>query len=559
MPNILATPTTLWYDFNDSLDINPVVTGEKRRDGVVFESVNLLGRETGAGRVKIYGTFASGEASPAQETVIIFPDSADGIDENILKMFVDKGYSAFMVDYRGEWDGAEDYTRYPENISYANTAKCGRHKDYVDESADKTCWYEWVAVGIYARRYVAERTGSDNIAVMGIRDGGEIAWKLAVAKKFSCIIPVCAAGWQAYACISKYKSDEKELDSERYRFIAGIDSQAYAPYVQCPIMLLCSTTDSRFDYDRAYDTFSRINPDYANESVISYSVQGNSSIDLNSSVNMFMYLDKYLKHRTVFVPRPVEITVGVDNEQNLIANAKFDNLGVVESSGLYFAEDCLDPSIREWTKCADSQKISDSERKFYVDIYEETSVLFVLGYAKYTNGFTIWSKIGIKKISGRFKNTCGKCRVIYTNKNGTDGFYVADPHSMSVGGIFFAGDGSAPLMVDKAKGIKGIYSPFGLTTYRMNSPRYSPVKENILMIDVFCDETSEMTFVIEDSNEKEIYKYSQSILGGVWQSLIIESKLFKTVNGVQLSDYAHNIRFCITCEGNYAINNVMWL
>ena len=79
------------------------------------------------------------------------------------------------------------------------------------------------------------------------------------------------------------------------------------------------------------------------------------------------------------------------------------------------------------------------------------------------------------------------------------------------------------------------------------------------MIDVFCDETSEMTFVIEDSNEKEIYKYSQSILGGVWQSLIIESKLFKTVNGVQLSDYAHNIRFCITCEGNYAINNVMWL
>ena len=203
MPNILATPTTLWYDFNDSLDINPVVTGQKRRDGVVFESVNLLGRETGAGRVKIYGTFASGEASPAQETVIIFPDSADGIDENILKMFVDKGYSAFMVDYRGEWDGAEDFTRYPENISYANTAKCGRHKDFVDESADKTCWYEWVAVGIYARRYVAERTGSDNIAVMGIRDGGEIAWKLAVAKKFSCIIPVCAAGWQAYAGISK--------------------------------------------------------------------------------------------------------------------------------------------------------------------------------------------------------------------------------------------------------------------------------------------------------------------------------------------------------------------
>ncbi len=558
MPNIL-TPTILWHDFDDSLDIYAVLLKERYEDGIKFESVNFYGRETGEGRVKIYGVFATSEIVPSKETVLIFPDSSDGIDTDILKMFVQKGYSAFMVDYRGEWEDCEYGTEYPENISYANTVNCGRSKDFVDESADKTSWYEWVAVGIYARKFIVQRTGSENIAVVGIRDGGEIAWKLAVAKKFSCVIPVCAAGWLAYSGISKFKPDEQKLNNERYRFIAGIDSQAYAPYVRCPVMLLCSTNDPRFDYDRAYDTFSRINPEFAGESVIAYSVECDSAIGMKSTADMFMFLVKYLKRRQIFIPQPVEVTVGVDEEQNLIATAKFDNLGVVEEAGMFFAEDCIDPTVRDWTLCDKVLKISDTEQKFFLNIYEETSTLFVLCYAKYTNGFTIWSKMAVKKISGRFKNTHGKCRVMYTSKNGTDGFSVADIRSVAVGGIFFTDSLMVPELVSKAKDIKGVYSEYGLTTYRLSSSGYAPSKDNVLKVDVFCDKTAEITFTIVDSADGEIYKYSQNILGGVWQSLILESKLFKTVNGSQLSDYAHNLRFCIFCEGNYAINNLMWL
>lgn len=558
MPSIL-TPTTLWNDFDDSAELNTQKLGEKVVDGISYESVSFDGRETGEGRVKVYGVFACSVEAPSAETVLIFSDSAESIDEDILKLFVERGYSAFMVDYRGEWEGVEHRTVYPENINYANTVKCGRYKDFVDETADKTTWYEWVALGIFARKFIVERTGNEDIAVVGIRDGGEIAWKLAVARKFSCIVSVCAAGWLAYSGISKFKSDEQSLDSERYRFIAGIDSQAYAPYVKCPVMLLCSTNDSRLDYDRAYDTFSRINQEFASESVIVYSVQCDSSISMESTNDMFMYLDKYLKNRQVFIPQPVEVNVSVDEEQNLIAVAKFDDQGIVEAAGAFFAEDCIDPSIRDWTICPEAERISDYERKFLLNIYEETTTIFVLCYATYSNGFTVWSKMAVKKISGRFKNTQGKSRVMYTSRKGTDGFYVAEPRSLAVGGIFFTDSVMMPQIVTKAKGIEGIYSVRGLTTYRLNSPRYAPSKDNLLKIDVFCDEADEITFTIEDAAEHETYKYSQSVLGGVWQSLIIESKLFKNVNGVQLSDYAHNLRFCITCDGNFAVNNLMWL
>ena len=267
MPNI-KTPNTLWSNFDLSLDTEAEKQFESVYSGVKIERVVFSGRDTGSGRVRIAAAFASSFKAPSPETVIILPDSDDTIDFDTLKFFVKQGYSALMVDYRGEWEGCDFFTKYPENIAYANVSKCGRAKDFVDDSADKTSWYEWVAVGLYARKYVEERTKSDKIAVVGIRDGGEIAWKLGFAGQFSCIVPAGAAGWKAYDGISKYMPEEPKLDEERYRFIAGIDSQAYAPAVRCPVLMLCPATDGRFDYDRAYDTFSRINPDFIKGSAI---------------------------------------------------------------------------------------------------------------------------------------------------------------------------------------------------------------------------------------------------------------------------------------------------
>ncbi len=106
MPRIL-TPTQIWSEFDDSLDLTAVTLNKRVENGVIFEDVSFLGRETGDGRVRIFGVFASDEKQPADETVLIFPDSTDTVDYELLKLFVEKGYSAFMVDYRGDWENTE--------------------------------------------------------------------------------------------------------------------------------------------------------------------------------------------------------------------------------------------------------------------------------------------------------------------------------------------------------------------------------------------------------------------------------------------------------------------
>lgn len=557
MPNIL-TPLTLWEPFDPSLDVTSEILSSAEENGVVTERLTFGGREVDGERVKIAAAYAYDKNSPKSETVIILPDSKDTIDVGLLKLFVSRGYSALMVDYRGKWEDCDFYTQYPAAVGYANFAESGRHYGFVDTGADETSWYEWVAVGLYARKYALERNGNGKIAVVGIRDGGEIAWKLGVAAGFDCIIPVCAVGWKAYAGISKYQTVEPDLNEERYRYIAGIDSQAYAPYVKCPVLMLCAINDLSFDYDRAYDTYSRINPQFINDSSIAYSVHWNGCVGPKSTADMFMFLDKNLKNRQVFIPRPAEVSIDMDDESNLIASVKFDEQGIVEFCGMYYAEDCIESSLREWSECTPKTKISQKEQQFFLDVYEKTSTVFAFCYVKYINGFTVWSRVVAKKISGSFRNSITKCRVLYSDKDNIYSFTFADPQSIAIGKIFFDDGDLLPRIVLK-EGIKGLYSETGLTTYKLNSPVYSPAPGSLLKLDVYCDNTSKLKLIFGCGDSEEEYVYEDEIVGGVWQSITVDCKLFKNSGGVPLSTFTGGVKLTIKSESAYAVNNVMWL
>lgn len=557
MPNIL-TPLSLWSSFDDSLDIYPEILSVVDEDDIRVEKLYFLGRETAEGRVKIAAYYARNLNGSAAETILILPDSRDGFDLDLMKYFVKHGYAVLMADYRGKREGSDFYTEYPEDVSYANADSCGRYKDFVDESADKTSWYEWVAVGIYARKYIIERTHSEKIAVVGIRDGGEIAWKLGVAASFSCIIPVSAAGWLAYAGLNKHVSEDITLNEERYRFIAGIDSQAYAPYVKCPVLLLCTTNDPRFDYDRAYDTYSRINEKFISDSSIAYSIHNSNYINPSCTQDMFLFLDKHLKNRQIFLPNLAQISVEVDAKDNLIAKVNVDDNGIMVGSALYLAEDNVDSAMRDWISCPMIRNASAKEQEFLLNIYEKTSMIFAICGVQYSNGFTVWSKIAVKKISGSFRNMQTKSRVIYSNANKRDGFTSIPSNTYSIGNIFNTDNYKLPELVVK-EGVEGLYSMCGLSTFRTMNPRFSPVPGSMLYADVYSDEDSELTLTFTNVNTEEEYSVTVSLAGGAWQTFVGESKLFKTPSGIQLPEFTAQYSFSINCTAPFAVNNILWL
>ncbi|MCD8371715.1 MAG: dienelactone hydrolase family protein [Clostridia bacterium] len=556
----ILTPLSLWKNFDISLDCKPETVSVKIEDGVKIEYVYFYGRQTKYGRVKIYAAFACSEVNPSDSTILLFSDSCCTIDEELLKFFVKSGYSVLMPDYCGKAENTEKYTIYPDDVSYANYFEAGRRKDYVDDDAFRTSWYEWVAVARYAYKYLEEREDVGRIGTAGIRDGGDIVWKLITMVDAACAVTVCAVGWKAYAGFSKFSTSEPALDSERYRYIAGIDSQAYAPFVRCPVLMLCSTNDPHFDYDRAYDTFSRINEQYSDLSVIAYSVHCSGGISVGSTRDMFMFFDKFVKQRHVFLPKPADISVLADNEQNLVAQVSIDRNGEVEDMGFYMAEDCIDSSLREWTAVRYKGKTPEGAYRYFLDVYEKTSLIFVLCYVTYSNGFTVWSRIVVKKVKGTFKNMRNKCRILYSSKDGGESFSVADSSSSAVGGVFLTGNDALPKLVEKAEGLKGLYSVCGLMTLRPNSLRYAaPEGCSLIKLDIFCDNDAKVVFSMEDMEKSDIYSIKIDVVGGVWQGVLLDRKNFKNRQGATLSSFNLNLKFEINCDGQYAVNNIMWL
>lgn len=83
MSNIL-TPVSLWKNFDDTLPVQAEITGESTEDGIKTQYLSFYGRETGAGRVKIYAAFAQDTSAPADDAVILLPDSSGSVDGALM-------------------------------------------------------------------------------------------------------------------------------------------------------------------------------------------------------------------------------------------------------------------------------------------------------------------------------------------------------------------------------------------------------------------------------------------------------------------------------------------
>lgn len=555
---MILTPITLWKDFGNELFTETVSREERCDDGIKYEYVNFYGRTTGKGRVLIYGVLAVSAENPSKDCLLLLQDSCADIDEKTLAYFVKKGYSILCVDYAGKRDGCERYTIYPEDVSIANIENCKYNKNFVKETAKETCWYEWTAVGAYARQFLSDRFATENIGLIGICDGGEIAWKLAYVAGFSCAITVNACGWRAYRKISKFNGGNPNFDDNDYKFVAGLDSQSYAPYVNCPMMLLCSTGDENFNYERAYDTFSRINPKYAVSSSIAYSFNCGACIDLSGGKDMFMFLDSNVKKRYVFIPKPVDVKIHLDDGQNLLATVKCDRSGIVEKCGAFISEDNVEFSARNWSAAPMANRVDPYECEYALNVYEKSASVFVIGYAVYSSGFTVWSKVAYKKIGGRFRNSRAKSKIIYASNFGPESFSPENCAKNSVGGVFLNDSETLPQVVNMC-GLDGVYSKCGLKSRRITCPQFMPDKENILKLDICSEKDTEVTVKFTNKSTQEEYANTVTIIGGVWQSLIIKAKSLKNKNGISLANFTECDSLSVNAAVKFALNNLMWL
>lgn len=567
---MILSAVSLWKKFDMS---NPLLPSEwnateDREAGMRFWDVTYAGHKTEDGSVRIFARFGRPSAGEKFPAVLLLPDAGAEPDDELLYYFIDKGYAVLVPDYCGETKSAlpnTPHTIYPEKLSYANFSVAGGF-DRIETSAEETCWFEWIYVALYSIEYLKQRQDVSNIGIVGIRTGGEIAWKAMLSPDVRCGIPINAAGWRAYRSVGKFGDNaEINMSDERHHYIAGIESQSYAPFVKCPVLMLCALRDDAVDYDRAYDTYSRIG--FGGGNAIAYSGDSGSCIGPNALTDMDLFLERNLKGREIYIPKPLGISLKAEDGV-LRAEVECDEDGILEETGIYYAESGKRTKsvFREWQRVfsAEGKTVKNGRVSCEILPYRGAAAAFVYAYAKYSNGFKVTSKIAAKKFDNPDPDAV-KSRVIYSGE-GVDCFSVAVYEDYSVAGIFLECE-AVPKQVTGYGGIKGAYSVGGIKTYKISSPRYVPQENAMLEFDIYARRDAQVKVSVDIADENNgTQRFSCFVIvkgGGKWKRIILQAGEFKgEESGSPLGSFSEGQALLFDCEdeeNEYAVTNILWL
>ncbi|MBR2903210.1 MAG: hypothetical protein IKC37_01040 [Clostridia bacterium] len=601
----ILSAVSIWKTYDCSAPLDAVLLQEKTYlTGMTVSHVSFNGRVADDGRVRVYAKYARPVSATGKcPTVLLLPDAGKELDEELLTYFVEKGYAVLMPDYCGETEKVEPaqeivqepspegeqlamsleieeeataevvaqedetpmtHTVYPPSLAYANYAVAQGFEGLEGLSADKTCWYEWTYVALYAIEYL-KSLGATDIGVVGIRVGGEIAWKVMLSPDVKCGVPINAAGWRSYKDVKKFDdAAQMYLSDERHRYIAGIESQSYAPFVKCPVLMLCALNDYSFDYDRAYDTFTRINSEKT--SGIFYSHDTGSCIGGEALTDMDMFLQKRLKGREIYLPKPLNVSLDVKDGAWTVS-VESDPDGLLDVLEVYAAEtDGKTRSVyREWQRVysAKGKKVKDGKVSCPLTVFEGTSSVCVYAYARYLNGFAVVSKVVSRK-NPDVKKKAVKTRMIFSGED-IGCFCVADHTQYSVGGIFLDKE-AFPCMQQGADGLYGASCVGGLKTYKISSPKYRPDDNALLEFELYSCRDDKVRVSIDVSKEDLHERFSCICSvkgGGKWKRIVLTSAEFKgEESGASLERFSDGWALLFDCESeenDIMVTNILWL
>ena len=560
METTLLSPVMLWRDFNATEPLKETIIGNETYRDFVYSDVYFSGREVSDGRVRVYGILARNRSAGKKanrSAILILPDADQTVNLETIKIYVEQGYTVLMIDYRGEWDGVENFTKYPDSIAYANYKNTQQGIDSVPKTARETCWFEWAAVAKYAVSFLSAQPDIDTIGVLGIRNGANVGWILCgTDARVNCFVPLFGMGWRAYRGIYKQNTEDLKPSDETLKFLAGVDAHAYAQYVKCPVFYMTATNSPDFDFDRATDTISRISKE--TDYYVNYAPRLKDVLNKNCRRNADLFFAKYLLGFKAVLPLEPTLTASVF-EGVLSCDVELDVSDIKRPKNVtfYVAEDSPNPAIREWKIIPAEKTVRDNLRTFNYHLEGNCNFVSMFAVVEYRSGVTVSSKVFTKKAEHKMDKPK---RLLYSTKDKLSTFSPSRVKDKAVGGLYFE-DESPVNYVEGGSGICGLNSQYGLVSYSVNSRDINLSDNSMFVFDVYTQEYCLLKVVLivkKDELTTVDYTATVEIKGGyIWQNVVIKASDFKSDLRIALRDFSSVCGIAFETETKCVFNNIL--
>ena len=556
--NILS-PTAIWKDFNIPFVPSAEIIDTLKEDKATYTKLYIQGQSGGDDVTKIFATLVKPNKRIKTPAIILLQDFECGYDEKLVQAFVAQGFSVLSVDLAGESEN-EHFTIYPSSLSYANYKTVKDDICAVEASADKTCWYEWTRAARYALKYLTNQTF---VTKVGGFASGEVATSLwhvvGTTNELACATFVLNAGWRAYRGVYKFGGDvEPQFSDDMYKFIAGIEPQAYAMHIKTPVLMLSATNSNDFDCDRACDTVARIADGVFK--AVHYSVGYRERVSGEAFRSASIFFEEFLKKEHSELNQDADIACEIVNGK---IDVEVTVLGTTKTVELYAAEEVTDPAKRCWQRVEDGKKHDGNVYKFEYLPYSNSMQVAFFACITFKNGFTISTKIINKKFTANDLLPSHKSKILYSSRL---------PYAESV---FSAAEQDAETntkinLIDKKRvqvqkgpmGIEGVGCKWGLLTFKFAAAKDKPAEDGILMFDVYAKDKGELSvrLIADYFGKKIVYTEKVKLLGGdVWQNVKIAPNRYKTAEGMGLKTYDKIDAVQFDADVEFLINNALWV
>lgn len=558
MSGNILTPSAIWKNFAISEQPKAKIIDVEKHGALSFTRLYIDGPTTEKGKTEILGLLVKPLELDNFPVLLMINDFDCKTDKELIKSIAKRGCAVLAIDLAGEIEGAEHFTKYPEDLLYARYENAKDNMLAVPQSVVETCWYVWTCVAKYALKYIENEPFVNGAGVFGIGDAATIAYQIAGTEdKLKCALFALNSGWAGYRGIYKYTGQvEPQFSDETYKFIAGVEPQTYAGHVKCPCLVLASTNSKKYDVDRAYDTVSKMQD--AKYKAVCYSVNEIDAVDGKAFDSAKVFLDKYLTaDQSDLGNLPSEAEIKCELVDCTIKVEVIPDGKDVKSVDLFVSEEIAVPSERLWQKVA-MKKSGD----VYVAEYEPyvvSGAVTMFAQVDYKGGYSVGTIIVNKKFKPEEVCAKNKSKILYSSRIAGAEFVFCPAKS----DLRVYSDGKRRIKVDKGPmGLEGVYSKYGLLSFKFKAEKDMPAEDAILMFDVYSEQAGEFSvkLISDYHGDKVEYVTKVKLVGGqVWQNVKLEVNKFKTVEGMPLKKYENINALEFSSSDEFLLNNALWV